>query len=83
MFRLSENQRFYFTIGLLSAVAVVLVDRGCAPFARSVPVWVYHVDPTAVTLKRHSRESVARTVASALQLPYEKVWDAYCRIDSR
>ena len=119
MFRLSENQRFYFTIGLLSAVAVVLVgrlvlihcdlvskkpdqpnysftrdtqglrgaiypsNRGCAPFARSVPVWVYHVDPTAVTLKRHSRESVAHTVASALQLPYEKVWDAYCRIDSR
>ena len=27
MFRLSENQRFYFTIGLLSAVAVVLVGR--------------------------------------------------------
>ena len=119
MFRLSENQRFYLTIVLLSAVAVVLVGRlvllhcdlvakkpdqpnysftrdtqglrgaiypskrGCAPFARSVPVWVYHVDPTAVTLKRHSRESVARTVASALQMPYEKVWDAYCRIDSR
>ena len=76
MFRLSENQRFYLTIVLLSAVAVVLVgrlvllhgdlvakkpdqpnysftrdtqglrgaiypsNRGCAPFARSVPVWV-------------------------------------------
>ena len=119
MVRLSENQRFYITIGLLSAVAVVLVgrlvllhgdlvskkpdqpnygftrdtqglrgaiypsNRGCAPFARSVPVWVYHVDPTAVTLKRHTRAEVAHTVASALQLPYEQVWDAYCRIDSR
>ena len=63
--------------------AIYPSNRGSAPFARSVPVWVYHVDPTAVTLKRHSRADVARTVASALQLPYEKVWDAYCRIDSR
>ena len=63
--------------------AIYPSNRGSAPFARSVPVWVYHVDPSAVTLKRHSREEVAHTVADALQLPYEKVWDAYCRVDSR
>ena len=63
--------------------AIYPSNRGSAPFARSVPVWVYHVDPTAVTLKKHSRSDVARTVAEALQLPYEKVWDAYCRTNSR
>ena len=63
--------------------AIYPSNRGSAPFARSVPVWVYHVDPQSVNLKRHSRAEVARTVATALQLPYEKVWDAYCRTDSR
>ena len=63
--------------------AIYPSNRNSAPFARSLPVWVYHVDPTAVTLKRHSREEVAHAVAEALQLPYEKVWDAYCRVDSR
>ena len=48
-----------------------------------MPVWVYHVDPSAVTLKVHKRAEVARTVAETLQLPYEKVWDAYCRSNSR
>ena len=63
--------------------AIYPSNRNSAPFARSVPVWVYHVDPTAVTLKKHSRQDVARTVAAALQMPYDKVWDAYCRVDSR
>ena len=63
--------------------AIYPSNRGSAPFARSVPVWVYHIDPTAVTLKRHTRKEVARTVADALQLPFDQVWKAYCRVDSR
>ena len=63
--------------------AIYPSNRGGAPFARSVPVWVYHVDPRAVDLKKHSRTDVARTVAEQLKLPYEKVWEAYCRTDSR
>ena len=63
--------------------AIYPSNRGSAPFARSVPVWVYRVDPRAVNLKRHSRADVARTVAEALDMPYDRVWKAYCRTDSR
>ncbi len=63
--------------------AIYPSNRGSAPFARSVPVWVYRVDPRAVNLKRHTRAEVARTVAETLDLPYERVWKAYCRTDSR
>ena len=119
MFDWNNFLRFYGTVGILAAVALVLAgrlvvlhadlvakkppqpnygftrdmqglrgaiypsNRGSAPFARSVPVWVYHVDPRAVDLKRHTRREVAQTVAQTLELPFEKVWNAYCNTKSR
>ncbi|MBR4651978.1 MAG: penicillin-binding protein 2 [Kiritimatiellae bacterium] len=63
--------------------AIYPSNRGSAPFARSVPVWVYHVDPASVTLKQHTRREVAETVAEALQMPFDDVMKAYSRVDSR
>lgn len=53
------------------------------PLAHSVPVWEYHVDPRSVNLKRHKREEVVKTVAEALEMPLEKVREAFWRTDSR
>lgn len=56
---------------------------GRQPFACSVPVWEYHVDPRSVNLKLHSRESVVQTVAGALDIDVNKVRDVFWRTDSR
>lgn len=57
--------------------------EGRQPFACSVPVWEYHVDPRSVNVKRHSRESVVQTVAEALKMDTDKVRDIFWRTDSR
>ena len=56
---------------------------GRQPFACSVPVWEYRVDPQSVNLKRHTRESVVKTVSEALQMDERKVRDIFWRVDSR
>ena len=56
---------------------------GRHPFACSVPVWEYRVDPQSVNLKRHTRESVVKTVAEALNMDESKVREIFWRVDSR
>ena len=63
---------------------------GRQPFAFSLPVWEYHVDPQSVNLKPksskqkpHTREGVVQTVAAALKMDVEKVRAAFWRTDSR
>jgi len=76
--------KYTFTKDLRGLRGPIYPAGGAAyPLARSVPVWVYHVDPRSVNLKRHKRDEVVRTVADALGLPVETVRDAYWRTDSR
>ena len=63
---------------------------GHQPFACSLPIWEYHVDPQGVNLKLkhkdgtfHSREAEVQTVAQAMNMDVDKVRDIYWRVNSR
>ena len=63
---------------------------GRQPFACSLPIWEYHVDPQGVNLKLkhkdgtfHSREEEVQTVAKAMNMDVDKVRDIYWRVNSR
>ena len=57
-------------------------DRNGRCLVKSVPYWDYHLDPVAMTNRvvrenlrspPRSRQAIAKTIARALELPYEKV----------
>ena len=82
---------YWFTREIQGIRGGIYTDAGGRqPFARSVPVWEYHVDPRALNLKPansrqkpHTREGVVKTVAAALKMDEKKVRDAFWRVDSR
>ena len=79
-----RDPRYWFTREIPGLRGGIYSDRGGRqPFACSVPVWEYHVDPKSVNLKVHSRESVVQTVAGALHMDTNKVRDIFWRVDSR
>lgn len=79
-----RDPRYWFTREIPGLRGGIYSDAGGRqPFACSVPVWEYHVDPRSVNLKRHSRESVVQTVAEALKMDVDKVRDVFWRVDSR
>ena len=79
-----RDPRYWFTRELPGLRGGIYTDAGGRqPFACSVPVWEYHVDPRSVNLKKHSRESVVKTVAEALGIDEGKVREAFWRTDSR
>ena len=79
-----RDPRYWFTREVPGLRGGIYSDvGGRQPFACSVPVWEYHVDPKSVNLKAHSRESVVQTVAGALNMDVNKVRDIFWRVDSR
>ena len=79
-----RDPRYWFTREVPGLRGGIYSDvGGRQPFACSVPVWEYRVDPQSVNLKRHSRASVVHTVAEALKLDEQKVKDIFWRVDSR
>ena len=79
-----RDPRYWFTREVPGLRGGIYSDAGGRqPFACSVPVCEYHVDPRSVNLRRHTRESVVRTVADALKMDVDKVRDVFWRIDSR
>ena len=64
-----RDPRYWFTREVPGLRGGIYSDvGGRQPFACSVPVWEYRVDPQSVNLKRHSRASVVHTVAEALKM---------------
>ena len=79
-----RDPRYWFTREVPGLRGGIYSDvGGRQPFACSVPVWEYRVDPQSVNLKRHSRASVVHTVAEALKMDEKKVKDIFWRVDSR
>ena len=79
-----RDPRYWFTREIPGLRGGIYSDcGGRQPFACSVPVWEYHVDPKSVNLKMHSRESVVQTVSDALHMDVNKVRDIFWRVDSR
>ena len=79
-----RDPRYWFTREIPGLRGGIYSDSGGRqPFACSVPVWEYHVDPKSVNLKAHTRESVVQTVAGALNMDVNKVRDIFWRVDSR
>lgn len=78
-----RDPRYWFTREIPGLRGGIYSASSREPFACSVPVWEYHADPQSVRLKKHSRESVVKTVAEALQLDIDIVRKAFWRTDSR
>ncbi len=79
-----RDPRYWFTREVPGLRGGIYSDvGGRQSFACSVPVWEYHVDPRSVNLRRHTRESVVRTVAEALGMDVGRVRDVFWRTDSR
>ena len=80
----AHEPRYWFTREVAGMRGGIYSDAGGRqPFACSVPVWEYRVDPQSVKLKRHSRESVVSNVAAALKMDIGKVREIFWRVDSR
>lgn len=80
----AREPKYWFTREVAGMRGGIYSDAGGKqPFACSVPVWEYRVDPQSVNLKRHTRESVVSNVATALKMDIGKVRDIFWRVDSR
>ncbi len=80
----AREPKYWFTREVAGLRGGIYSDAGGRqPFACSVPVWEYRVDPQSVILKRHTRESVVSNVATALKMDICKVRDIFWRVDSR
>ena len=87
----AREPRYWFTReipGLRGGIYSGAEDK--QPFACSVPVWEYHVDPRSVKInpksakeRPHKREEVVHIVADALKMDVNKVREAFWRVDSR
>lgn len=79
-----NNPKYWFSREVRGLRGGIYSDScGNQPFACSVPIWEYHVDPQGVNLKKHSRESVVQTVADAMKMDVDKVRDIFWRVNSR
>ena len=86
-----RNPRYWFTREVRGLRGGIYSDTcGRQPFACSLPIWEYHVDPQSVNLKLkhkdgtyHSREAEVQTVAKAMGMDVDKVRDIYWRVNSR
>lgn len=79
-----RDPRYWFTREVSGLRGGIYSDTcGRQPFACSLPIWEYRVDPQGVNLKRHSRESVVQTVAQAMNMDVNDVRDAFWRVNSR
>ena len=86
-----RDPRYWFTREVRGLRGGIYSDTcGRQPFACSLPIWEYHVDPQGVNLKLkhkdghlHSREEEVQTVARAMGMDVGKVRDIYWRVNSR
>ena len=86
-----RDPRYWFTREIRGLRGGIYSDTcGRQPFACSLPVWEYHVDPQGVNLKLkhkdgtfHSRETEVQTVARAMNMDVDKVREIYWRVNSR
>lgn len=86
-----RDPRYWFTREIRGLRGGIYSDAcGRQPFACSVPIWEYHVDPQGVNLKLkhkdgtfHSREAEVQTVAKAMGMDADKVRELYWKVNSR
>ena len=86
-----RDPRYWFTREIRGLRGGIYSDAcGRQPFACSVPIWEYHVDPQGVNLKLkrkdgsfHSREDEVQTVAKAMNMDADKVRELYWKVNSR
>ena len=86
-----RDPRYWFTREVRGLRGGIYTDTcGRQPFACSVPIWEYHVDPQGVNLKMkrkdgtyHSREAEVQTVAQAMKMDVGAVRDIYWKVNSR
>ena len=86
-----RDPRYWFTREVHGLRGGIYSDVcGKQPFACSLPIWEYHVDPQGVNLKlkhkdgtMHSREAEVQTVAQAMNMDVDKVREIYWRVNSR